>query len=139
MVAPFVLDTSVAIAWCFDDESTAQSRALLASMQSRHAIVPPLWRWEVGNALLIAERRKRIESAGVAMFLGILERLPIRVDEEATRQALVDTLRLARNHRLSGYDAAYLELAVRLDLPLATRDAALTEAARASGISLLPT
>lgn len=133
-----VLDTSVAIAWCFEDESTPASSALLESLPSRAAIVPALWRWETANALLVAERRRRIDAASAERFLRLLDRLPIRVDEEAAGHAIGETRRLASGLGLSVYDASYLELARRVGIPLATRDAELMAAARSVGVALLP-
>ncbi len=138
MTTPYVLDTSVAVAWCFEDEATPGSRALLDSLVSRTAVVPSLWKWEVANALLSAERRKRLDPAATGQFLRLLARLPIRVDEDAAGHASGDTMELARTHDLTAHDAAYLELARRLDLPLATRDTALLEAARAASVTTLP-
>lgn len=138
-MTPFVLDTSVALAWCFEDESTPGSKALIETLLNQSARVPPLWRWEVASALLSAERRGRIEPAAASRFLDLLERLPIQVDPDATRQAFQSTWQLARTHDLTSYDAAYLELALRLGLPLATRDRALATAAEAAGVRLLAT
>lgn len=101
--------------------------------------MPSLWLWEVGNVLVQAERKGRITSAAIRTFLGILETLPIRIDQVTTATAWHDTLALARSHRLTTYDAAYLELALRLGLPLASRDQALNAAASKEGVSLLPT
>lgn len=137
-MSSFVLDASVAIAWCFEDESTPASRALLASLPEGSAVVPPLWHCEVANALLTAERRGRIDAPSAAHFLRLLERLPIHTDSESTGHAFGATQQMARTHALTAYDAAYLELAHRLALPLATRDEALAQAARAAGIRLLP-
>lgn len=134
MVGPFVLDTSAAIAWCFEDEQTPASAALMARLESDHAVVPPLWYWEVSNALLMAERRKRIDAVSAERFLRLLERLPIETDERCVDEAFRDARTLARTHKLASYDAAYLELANRLSLPLATRDDALIKAAKAAGV-----
>lgn len=134
----FVLDTSVTLAWCFEDESTPASYALLDSLTTHKALIPPLWHWEVGNALLSAERRGRLDSAAADLFLQLLEQLPIHVDPQSIHAALGGARALARAHRLSSCDAAYLELAQRSGLPLATRDDELAAAARAAGVSLLP-
>lgn len=99
--------------------------------------MPSLWLWEVGNVLVQAQRKGRITPAAIRTFLGILETLPIRIDQVTTATAWHDTL--ARSHRLTTYDAAYLELALRLGLPLASRDQALNAAASKEGMSLLPT
>ena len=137
----FVLDTSLSCAWCFADEASAESWALLERLQGAQAQVPSLWLWEVGNVLVQAERKGRITSAAIRTFLGLLETLPIRIDQVTTATAWHDTLALAlaRSHRLTTYDAAYLELALRLGLPLASRDQALNAAASKEGVSLLPT
>lgn len=126
----FVLDASVAVAWCFDDESTPAAWALLDRLRSAPAHVPALWELEVGNILLGAERRRRITQARAAEFLGILGELDIRVDPEMPGRAFRDVLPLAREQRLTTYDATYLELAMRLGLPLATKDTALIGAAK---------
>lgn len=135
----FVIDASVAMAWCFADEATVQSRELLESLQFRAAVVPPLWLWEVGNALVSAERRTRIEPGAADQFLHLLRQLPIQSDAGSPERAWQETLRLARAHGLTTYDAGYLELAHRRGLPLATRDAALARAAAAAQVPLLPT
>lgn len=137
-MSAFVLDASVAIAWCFEDESTAATQALLQSLASAEAVVPPLWHWMVCNALLTAERRGRLDADSAAHFVQLLQRLPIRTDPEATGRAFAATPALARQHALTAYDAAYLELARRLDLPLATRDEGLARAAAQAGVRLLP-
>lgn len=129
-----MLDTSAAIAWCFEDEQTPASTALMERLESHYAVVPPLWYWEVGNALLTAERRKRIDAASAERFLRLLERLPIETDERCVDGAFRETRTLARVYKLTSYDAAYLELAKRLSLPLATRDDALIKAAKAAGV-----
>lgn len=133
--APFVLDASVALAWCFGDEQSAAASRLLEQLEATTAVVPALWRWEIGNALLAAERRGRLQAQEVQAFLRLLERLPIEVDPSAEEQAFAATLDLARSHGLTTYDAAYLELAKRRGLELATRDAELREAALAAGIA----
>ena len=133
----FVLDASVALAWCFDDESTPVAWGLLDRLRSAPAHVPALWALEVGNILLGAERRRRITQARAVEFVGILGELDIRVDHEVAGRAFRDVLPLARAQRLTTYDAAYLELAMRLGLPLATKDAALVRAAAALRIATL--
>ena len=127
----FVLDASVTLAWCFDDESTPAAWALLDRLKSAPAHVPALWALEIGNILLGAERRRRITQARATEFLGILGDLDIRTDPEAPGRAFRDVLPIAREQRLTTYDASYLELAMRLGLPLATKDTALVRAAKA--------
>jgi len=137
-MSDLVLDVSLSCAWCFADEATAESWAILELLQTARAQVPALWLWETANVLVQAERRGRISPAAIRTFLGLLEALPISVDQPSTASAWHDTLALARSHRLTSYDAAYLELALRRGLPLASRDQALQAAARAEGVPLLP-
>ncbi len=132
----FVLDASVALSWCFEDEADAAADALLRSLDARTAVVPGLWSLEVVNVLLGAERRGRITAAGSGRFLRLIEALPIEVDAETPARAAREGVVLARAHGLSAYDAAYLELAVRHGIPLATRDRALAAAARAVGVEV---
>ena len=133
----FVLDASVAVAWCFDDESTPAAWALLDRLRTAPAHVPVLWALEIGNILVGAERRRRITQARAVEFLGILGDLDIRVDPDLPGRAFRDILPLARDARLTTYDASYLELAMRLGLPLATKDRALARAATALRIKTL--
>lgn len=134
----FVLDASLSCAWCFGDEASAEAWALLARLQGAQAQVPSLWLWDIGNVLVQAERKGRITPAAIRTFLGLLETLPIHIDQATSATAWHDTLALARSHRLTTYDAAYLELALRLGLPLASRDQALNAAASKEGVPLLP-
>jgi predicted nucleic acid-binding protein len=133
----FVLDASVAVAWCFDDESTPAAWGLLERLRTEPGHVPALWELEIGNILLGAERRRRISQARAAEFLGILGELDVRVDPELPGRAFRDVLPLARERRLTTYDATYLELALRLGLPLATKDTALSRAASAIRVKTL--
>ncbi len=133
----FVLDASVALAWCFEDEASGPADRLLDSMAAAEAVVPATWPVEVASALITAERRRRITSAGISHCLGFLRRLAIRVDEAGPRVDVEPLVELARSTRLAAYDAAYLSLALRTGLPLATLDRALGQAARRSGVSLL--
>lgn len=132
----FVLDNSVALAWCFRDERTSLSIALLDRVTQEGAVVPQLWPLEALNVLLAAERRKRIDRDLRLRLTGFLTALPITIDAETADQTWGATARLAEAHGLTAYDAAYLELAQRLGLPLATQDAELIAAARATGVGL---
>ena len=132
----FVLDGSVTMAWGFEDEADAYAEAILDRMPELQAHVPSLWSLEVANALLVGERRQRITSADAAHFLAILGSFPITVDGETVAHAWTDTMHLARAHNLSSYDASYLELAIRLGLPLAALDGRLKTAAAAVGVPL---
>jgi predicted nucleic acid-binding protein len=131
-----VIDSSIAIAWCFPDERDTYSQSVLNALVSRQAIVPDFWHLEVANTLIVGERRKRSTQANTVTWLGFFNALPIAVDEETKTHAFGDTLSLAREHGLSVYDAAYLELAMRRGLPLATLDDKLTTAAAAAGVPL---
>ena len=133
----FVLDASVAVAWCFDDESTPAAWALLDRLRTAPGHVPVLWALEIGNILLGAEKHRRITRARTTEFLDIVGELDIRVDPDVPGRAFRDVLPLARERRLTTYDAAYLELAMRLGLPLATKDTALARAATGLHIKTL--
>ena len=134
-----MLDNSVALAWCFEDEQTEPIMALLDRVVEQGAVAPQLWPVEAMNGLLTAERRHRITGATRHRLAGFLRALPIRVDDETASRAWIDVGRLAELHRLTAYDATYLELAQRLTLPLATADQALIAAAAEAGVALLPT
>jgi len=128
------LDGSLALAWYFKDEADAYADAVAARFPAARAVVPPIWPLEVANALLMGERRRRSTEVQAAKWLGYLGSLPIAVDEETNRRAWGEVLSLALAHRLFAYDAAYLELAVRRRLPLATLDHRLKAAASAVGV-----
>jgi len=133
-----VLDASVAVAWCFEDEATPFTEGVLDLISAgAEALVPSIWPMEVANALLIAERRKRITLAKVTALLLKIAGLPIDVRLTDSKQAFEQILPMARQQALSQYDASYLELAVREGLPLATLDGALLKAAKATGVELL--
>jgi predicted nucleic acid-binding protein len=133
----FVLDSSVALTWCFEDEATAACDALLGKLVNEGAHAPSLWPLEVLNVLVMAERRGRITSQDRLHQAGWLHALPVALDTQTAEQAWQATSLLADGHRLTLYDAAYLELAHRLELPLATLDTHLRRAARALGVPLL--
>lgn len=132
-----VIDASSTLAWCFEDESDERADALLERVATDGAVVPVHWRIEVASALIAGERRGRLRQAETAAFIGLIEGLPIVVDETGENRAFHDVLALARQHRFSCYDAGYFELAMRLGLPLASRDRALINTARASGVSIM--
>ena len=133
----FVLDCSVTMSWVFPDEASAATDRLRESMIEGSAFVPALWPVEVGNVLLTATRRGRITADECPRICASLEALPIEIDPVSTSRAWGNALALARKHRLSGYDAMYLELVVRMRLPLATLDQALGAAGRAEGLDVL--
>jgi predicted nucleic acid-binding protein len=122
----------------FEDETTPETDALLERVKNEGAMVPMLWQLEMGNVLLQAERRGRITRADVARRLELIGTLPITTDDETSFRALRDVLALARTENLTTYDAAYLELAMRRGLPLATTDRSLRDAAQRVGVEILP-
>src|SRR5215472_10503207 len=128
-----VIDASLALAWCFKDELTETATRLLEELRSG-AAVPLLWPIEVANVLAIAERRKRITLAQRAQLIALLETLEIDVDGKTSALAFTRILDLAREQRLTAYDAAYLELAMRLGVPLASKDGDLCDAAERVGV-----
>lgn len=130
----FVLDGSIALAWFFVDERDDYADAVALALPQIEAVVPALWHLEVANTLVCAERRKRSTAAQAATFLGHLAALPITVDPQTHLRAWTETVALARLHGLSAYDGAYLELALRTGLPLATLDGRLEGAAKAAGV-----
>lgn len=131
-----VVDCSVTMGWCFDDEASDYTRAALWAVGNGEAVVPSIWTLEVINVLLKAERRKRVTEAESAAFLSQLQELSITVDQELPSNTLMQVLSLARQHRLSAYDAAYLELAIRVRAPLCTLDEQLRAACAAVGVDL---
>jgi predicted nucleic acid-binding protein len=133
----FVLDASVALAWCFEDESSDLADLALDRLAQTSALVPAIWSLEIGNALLGAERRRRLSQAESSRFLALIRALPIEIEAVSAPRMLNDVVTLAREQGLSTYDAAYLELAMRNGLPLATLDAALWQAAERCGVSLI--
>ena len=135
----FVVDNSVALAWCFEDEHTQPLMDLLDRVAETGAVAPSLWPLEALNGLLMAERRKRLDTKRRQRLAGFLRSLPVTLDTETADQAWTATARLAERHRLTLYDAAYLELAQRRKLPLATLDADLIKAGKALGMTLLGT
>jgi len=134
----FILDASIALAWCFEDEASPETSALLDRLGAESASVPQLWRLEIGNVLIQAERRNRLTEAKMLEFLGLLEEIHLDVDHSLDAKHHREIIRLARAHKLSTYDATYLELALRKGLPLASKDAALRQAAASLGLAVLP-
>ena len=133
----FVIDCSVAVTWCFEDEATTASDGLLDRLGEEAAAAPAIWPLELGNVLVMAERHGRINATQIAECVALLQELPVAVDEETPRRALDDVLALARAEGLTTYDASYLELAMRLGVPLATKDKELRQAAEKLGTSVL--
>jgi predicted nucleic acid-binding protein len=133
----FVVDASVTLAWCFEYEQTPAVMALLDRVAEKGAVAPLLWPVEAINGLLMAERRGRITAAVRQRLAGFLRELPISIDDETAIRVWTATAHLSEQHRLTAYDASYLELAMRLGVPLGTSDKLLTVAARTAGVEVL--
>ena len=136
MTQPMVIDNSVVMTWCFEDEANDYADSVLDKLAETTAMVPSIWALEVVNVLLTAERRKRLKQADSLRFMTLLSQLPIVVDHDRPEKMMKDLLDLGRSTGLSSYDAAYLELAMRNDYPLATLDKKLAEAARLVDVTL---
>ena len=133
----FVLDNSVSAAWCFADQSNHYTDAVLRALaEGETAVVPALWRLEIVNSLVVAERRKKLEPFRAELFLREIQPFRIRVDHVGSTRAFGPILDLSRRFQRSAYDAAYLELAIRLKLPLATKDGPLRQAAQSAGVGI---
>jgi predicted nucleic acid-binding protein len=137
MSAAFVVDCSIAMAWLFNDEATPKTAALLNRLTTETALVPAWWFIEVTNVLAMAERKGRITPAQSDAFVADIDKLGIERDDEAPDRAFTHILALCRTHRLTSYDAIYLDLAVRCNLPLATLDVDLRKTAKKLGVRLL--
>jgi predicted nucleic acid-binding protein len=133
----FVLDNSVVMSWCFEDEANSYADSVLEKLTTSQAIVPAIWALEVINVLLIAERKDRIKQSDSTSFLTLLMQLPIEVKHDMHYAAMSELLFLGRTHYLSSYDLAYLNLALHSGCPLATLDQKLIEAAEKTGVPLL--
>ena len=133
----FVLDNSIALAWCFEDEQTPVVMDLLERVAETGANAPLLWPLEALNGLLVAERRGRLDADRRVRLAMFLRELPIRLDIETANQAWDATAKLAHELKLTLYDATYLELALRRRLPLASLDQDLRQAATAVGVEVL--
>lgn len=131
-----VVDASVALAWGFPDEHNEYAVAVLLTLERETMLVPALFALEVTNALVMGERRKRLRQVEIQRFLDLLEGLSIVQDVQPRSVMMSAVLALAREHGLSAYDGAYLELAIREGAPLATVDKALRTAARKAGVTV---
>ncbi len=131
---PFVIDASVAASWLLPNEGHAGAMAAYARLTTDYALVPSLWWFEMRNLFITNERRGRLDAEKTSQALALLAGLPIQQDHRPDEASI---LRLARQHRLTIYDAAYLELAIRENVPLATLDIALAKATTAEGVALV--
>jgi len=130
----FVLDASMTLAWCFEDEKTIITEKVLVVLFNGEAIVPAIWKLEILNVLMLAERRNRLTQAKSEQFLSVLNKLPITEDRTDAPGITERILALGRDYRLASYDAVYLELALREGLPVATIDSGMLKAMAALGI-----
>jgi len=133
----FVLDASMALAWCFPDESSHHAVSILHRFTEETAIVPPIWPLEVANALVVGMRRGRINEEQLALVAQLLKELPIEIESALVARTFDGVIRMAVTQTLTVYDASYLELAQRLKCPLATADAKLAIAAKTCAIELI--
>jgi predicted nucleic acid-binding protein len=136
-VNQLVVDCSVTMAWCFEDERNPYADAVLSILDNSEGLVPSIWPLEVANVLALSERAGRLDVARSAWFIRFLNDLPIRVDDRSSSHAFGETLALARAHDLTVYDASYLEVALRAGGPLATQDKALKNAAVKLGVAFV--
>ena len=132
----FVLDCSIACAWLFEDEQDAEADRILQVMTETSAVVPSLWYLEITNVLTLAVRRGRITQQSSHKAFSLLKALPIVADQYPIDKSIQTTATLAREFSLTSYDAAYLELALRRDLPISSLDKKLLQAARKAGVSI---
>lgn len=138
-MAEFVLDASVAISWCFPgdpSEDTPYSRRILNELLVRDALVPAIWAFEIANNIFVSHRKRRITEQQIAEYLDLLKALSIRVESQ-TLWKDVDLQSVARRWDIAAYDAAYLDLALRKEIPLATSDEPLKRIAMRAGVTIL--
>ena len=134
-MSAWVIDSSVGFAWVHPNQTTPQTETLLREVEEGATlVVPGLWFLEIANSLLVLQRRKKLSQQERRAALQILSAFNFTVDDEADRAAFDKTSELADQHRLTIYDAVYLEIALRRNLPLASRDSALIAAAKKCGV-----
>ena len=131
-----VVDNSIVMTWCFKDETNHYADTILESFEKTTAFVPSIWPLEVGNVLLVAERKNRLSTADSTHFISLLSNLPIIVEQELPERMIKEIFALAREHKLSTYDASYLDLAMRKGIPIATLDKNLIAAAKQSHVKI---
>lgn len=137
MKPAFVVDSSVALAWCFHEEATPATIALFHRMADDIALVPSWWFLELSNVLVLGEKKRRITPAEITEFIEIVDRFNLEIDNEGPGRAFTHLLPSCRTYNLTSYDALYLDLAIRRQLPLATLDKDLRTAAKKLGVKLL--
>ena len=132
----FVVDNSVVLSWVFEDEHSKVSQSILNELFKNQAYVPSLWPFELANALYVAEKRGRIKEADSMTFIKNLKDLPICIENNNFDNITKDILALSRKHSITVYDASYVELALRKNLPLITFNKELIVAAKKIGLKL---
>lgn len=133
----FVIDNSVVMSWCFEDENCEYADSVLESLKKYTAIVPSIWPLEVCNVLLVAERKKRLSDSDSSQFIALLSELPITVEQEPPARMFSEIFTLARKFGLSTYDASYLDLAVKRGIPIATLDNRILSAAKQNNVLVM--
>ena len=131
-----VIDASVALAWCFPDEGSAYADTVLVELRGNSILVPSVWALEVANGVLVGEWSKRLHQPEIRRFRTLLENLSVVQDLQSLSEYVRNVLPLAREHGLSAYDAAYLELSVRHGAPMATLDRKLRKAGQSAVVML---
>ena len=131
-----VVDASVALAWCFPDEASSYADEVLVALEGKQILIPAVWGLEIANAILVGERQKRLGQPEIQLFTALLANLALTQDALSANQSIKDVLPLAREYGLSAYDAAYLELSIRQNAPLATLDKKLQNAAQRAGVTI---
>ncbi len=131
-----VIDASVALAWCFPDEDSDYADRVLVALEGHAVLVPALWSIEITNALLVAEKRKRVKQVETRRFIDLLSELTVVMDARPVADAVSNILPLGREYAISAYDAAYLDVAIRHAAPLATLDSNLRKAGISAGIEI---
>ncbi len=137
MADDFVIDNSVVMTWLFKDETSQYTDHILDRLEVSTGFVPSILPLEVCNVLLVAERKKRIGEADSTRFIALLTELPIIIEQEPPERMIKEIFALARKHKLSSYDASYLDLVMRKGLPIATIDKNLLAAAKRSKVPIL--
>lgn len=133
----FVADASVAIAWIHPAQATSETEAMLDGLAAGDSlVVPALWALEVANAITVLRRRRKLSPEEARMAIAIVRELPASFDHDGASVAFTRLVELAWEHDLTIYDAAYIELAIRRQLPLASNDAAMKQAALRAGLTL---
>ena len=138
MKSGFVLDCSVAMTWCFEDEATPETDKILDHFNHETAVVPALWHLEVANVIALAERKNRLTENEAMEFWSLVDSLPITTDNILPERGRREIFHLARKYNLTVYDAAYLDIAIRYSFPLATLDKKLIQIANSIDIQTIP-